>query len=106
VSAFLRSLSSVPSRSASLALRVIATVALCATFLLLMPLYPAQVSDGLDSSWAYAVNEALAQHLVFGHDLIFTSAHAIFNNEGATETAAVSSQKPSSKNWGNQFIGK
>ncbi|CAE6842988.1 hypothetical protein R69746_07008 [Paraburkholderia aspalathi] len=68
-----RSQTQIIARSgANLASRVIATVALCVTFLLLMPLYPAQVSDGLDSSWAYAVNEALARHLVFGRDLIFT----------------------------------
>jgi hypothetical protein len=57
---------------ANLALRVITVVALCVTFLLLMPLYPAQIADGLDPSWSYAVNEALVRHLVFGRDLIFT----------------------------------
>jgi hypothetical protein len=57
---------------ANLTLRAITVVALCATFLLLMPLYPVQIADGLDPSWGYAVNEALVRHLVFGRDLIFT----------------------------------
>ncbi|MCX4140333.1 hypothetical protein M0D68_19205 [Paraburkholderia sp. SEWSISQ10-3 4] len=33
---------------------------------------PSYYFVGLDSSWAYAMNEAVARHLVFGRDVIFT----------------------------------
>lgn len=29
-------------------------------------------ASGLDASWGYALNEAVAQHLIFGRDLVFT----------------------------------
>jgi hypothetical protein len=40
--------------------------------LLFVPLSPGMPSVGLDPSWAYAVNEAVAQHKTFGKDFIFT----------------------------------
>lgn len=42
------------------------------TFLVMLPMAPRQPVAGLDPSWAYAINEAVARHLVFGRDLIFT----------------------------------
>lgn len=39
---------------------------------LLVPWLPRMPSAGLDPSWMYAVNEAVARHLVFGRDLVFT----------------------------------
>ncbi len=38
----------------------------------LVPWWPWQPVGGLDPSWAYAVNEAVARHLVFGRDFIWT----------------------------------
>jgi hypothetical protein len=52
--------------------RVIVAVALLASFIFVLPLGPRMPSTGLDPSWCYALNEAVAHHLVFGKDLIFT----------------------------------
>jgi hypothetical protein len=43
-----------------------------AAFLLFMPLSPVMPQNGLDGAWAYALNDAVARHLVFGRDVIFT----------------------------------
>jgi hypothetical protein len=40
--------------------------------LLIVPFSPWMPTPGLDASWAYALNEAIARHLVFGKDIIFT----------------------------------
>jgi hypothetical protein len=37
-----------------------------------VPLNPAMPSAGLDPSWAYGMNQAVAQGLVFGKDIVFT----------------------------------
>lgn len=50
----------------------VAFIPLLLTFLVMLPLAPRQPAYGLDPSWAYAINEAVARHLVFGRDLIFT----------------------------------
>ena len=50
---------------------VVAT-ALVAALLFMLPLAPRMPDIGLDPSWCYALNEAVAHHLVFGKDLIFT----------------------------------
>ena len=47
-------------------------IALLLTFIVLLPLDPWQPAYGLDASWAYALNEAVARHLVFGSDLTIT----------------------------------
>lgn len=46
--------------------------ALVIAFLFLMPLNPAMPQTGLDPSWCAALNEAVAKHMVFGRDLVFT----------------------------------
>lgn len=46
--------------------------ALVLVFIFLLPLSPHMPTAGLDPSWQYAVNEAVARHLVFGRDFIFT----------------------------------
>lgn len=51
---------------------LVAFVPLLLTFLVMLPLAPRQPTSGLDPSWTYAINEAVARHLVFGRDLIFT----------------------------------
>jgi hypothetical protein len=42
------------------------------TVLFLIPLRPGFPAPGLDASWAYAMNEAVARHLVFGQDILLT----------------------------------
>ncbi|MBV8351256.1 MAG: hypothetical protein JOZ21_03155, partial [Verrucomicrobia bacterium] len=50
----------------------VAWAAVAATVLLIMPLSPSFPGVGLDLSWEYALNEAVARHLVFGRDIVFT----------------------------------
>jgi len=40
--------------------------------LFFMPLQPSYPVASLDSSWQYALNEAVARQLVFGRDIVFT----------------------------------
>lgn len=37
-----------------------------------VPFWPDLPSGGLDPSWAFALNQAVAQHLAFGKDIVFT----------------------------------
>jgi hypothetical protein len=46
--------------------------AMVATLLFIIPLSPSFPSVGLDISWEYGLNEAVARHLVFGRDIVFT----------------------------------
>ena len=46
--------------------------ALLLAVLLTIPLNPQFPGTGLDLSWQYALNEAIARHLVFGQDIVFT----------------------------------
>ncbi len=50
----------------------IAATATLLAGLMLVPLAPTMPSEGLDPSWQYELNQALAQGLIFGRDLIFT----------------------------------
>ncbi|BCQ24028.1 hypothetical protein NK8_21800 [Caballeronia sp. NK8] len=43
-----------------------------AVILCYLPLAPGFPIDSLDSAWQYAMNEAIARHLVIGRDIIFT----------------------------------
>jgi hypothetical protein len=51
---------------------VLGLAALLLAALFAIPLLPMLPTRGLDASWAYALNVAVANHLVFGRDLIFT----------------------------------
>ncbi len=42
------------------------------TFATFVPLFPRFPEDGLDPSWQFALNQAVAQGLVFGQDVIFS----------------------------------
>ncbi|WP_186090870.1 hypothetical protein [Burkholderia gladioli] len=53
----------------ALACRWLAVLALAAVIL---PWLPAMPGEGLDPSWMAALNQALAQGLVFGRDIVFT----------------------------------
>ena len=52
--------------------RLVAAGALIIAWLLLMPFAPGMPTAGLDGSWPYALNEAIARGYVFGRDVIFT----------------------------------
>ena len=52
--------------------RLVAVGALIIAWLLLMPFAPGMPTAGLDGSWPYALNEAIARGNVFGRDVIFT----------------------------------
>ena len=39
---------------------------------LFIPLNPAMPMEGLDNSWMFGMNQAVAQKLAFGRDIIFT----------------------------------
>jgi hypothetical protein len=47
-------------------------LAICLTVLFSVPFAPQMPRPGLDESWRYAMNEAVAQHLSFGKDIVFT----------------------------------
>lgn len=53
-------------RAISVALSVVLLI------LLAVPFSPSYPSVGLDTSWMYGLNEAVARHLRFGRDIIFT----------------------------------
>jgi hypothetical protein len=54
-------------------LQVVLSVSLTITVLILAtPLYPIMPTSGLDPSWAYAINEAVAARLAFGREVIFS----------------------------------
>jgi hypothetical protein len=59
-----------PRRAASSIL--VAAVSIILTLVVMLPLDPGMPVEGLDASWLYAINEAVARHLIFGKDLIFT----------------------------------
>lgn len=51
---------------------VIGLLSIAVFFLMMVPFSVPMPGAGLDASWMYALNEAVAHHLVFGRDLIFT----------------------------------
>lgn len=54
-------------------LRLLISLLLLITLLcLFVPFYPVMPRPGLDPSWAYGLNQAVAQGLAFGRDIIFT----------------------------------
>jgi hypothetical protein len=53
-------------------IRITSPIALFLSLLLIVPLQPAMPFNGIDPSWAWAVNEAVADRLVFGRDFVFT----------------------------------
>ena len=51
---------------------VVLAIALSGTILAFVPFHPDLPTVGLDASWRYALNEAVARRLIFGRDLVFT----------------------------------
>lgn len=80
----------------SLAIGIAASVV---AVLLFIPFLPSMPSATLDASWMMAINQALAHHLVFGKDLIFTSGPLgpLYTTEYAPETNNIAT-------WGSGFI--
>jgi hypothetical protein len=82
-------------------LRFVLALALCLTILaVFIPLDPSMPVPGLDTSWMFAMNQAVAQHLVFGRDIIFTfGPYASIYTElyhPATDRLMI---------WGSVFLG-
>jgi hypothetical protein len=65
-----------PAKLSQLRHSLLRVVCAAALFLLILvvflPLSPSMPGPGLDTSWMMAMNEAVAQHLVFGRDIVFT----------------------------------
>jgi hypothetical protein len=60
-------------RRASFFLRICALLAAAGTAVLfVLPLNPNFPDRNFDASWAYALNEAVARHLIFGRDIVLT----------------------------------
>jgi hypothetical protein len=60
-------------RKASFFLTMCARLAAAGTAVLfLLPLSPDFPNRNFDASWAYALNEAVARHLIFGRDIVLT----------------------------------
>ncbi|WP_054052315.1 hypothetical protein [Pseudomonas nunensis] len=51
------------------AIRLLLVITIACLFI---PFYPKMPAAGLDNSWMFGMNEAIAQHMAFGRDVIFT----------------------------------
>jgi hypothetical protein len=82
-------------------LRILIALVLCLTIgAVFVPLNPSMPVHGLDASWMMAMNQAVAQRLVFGRDIIFTfGPYASIYTElyhPATDRLMI---------WGSLFLG-
>jgi hypothetical protein len=97
-------LSSAPSESIRIVhsiLRIILAFLLCLTVLaVFVPLSPSMPLPGLDMSWMIAMNQAVAQHLVFGRDIIFT-----FGPYASIYTELYHPSTDWLMIWGSSFLG-
>ncbi len=58
---------------ANIAINTLLIIAVAVTLIsILVPFAPAFPGIGLDASWRFGLNQAVAQHLIFGRDVIFT----------------------------------
>jgi hypothetical protein len=62
----------IPHARTKLVSTALVSVSFALVLVVLIPLAPLMPSAGLDPSWMYALNQAVANHLVFGRDLVFT----------------------------------
>lgn len=51
---------------------LVGTLLCLTTLAVFIPINPGMPAAGLDSSWVFAMNQAVAQRLVFGKDIVFT----------------------------------
>lgn len=61
-----------PTSAKNVSRLFVCLAALITSAAVLVPLNPAIPLSGLDASWVYALNEAVAQGFVFGRDIVFT----------------------------------
>jgi hypothetical protein len=81
--------------------RLVLTLALCLTVLtVFVPLNPSIPVRGTDMSWMMAMNQAVAQHLVFGKDIIFT-----FGPYASIYTKLYHPATDRLMMWGSLFLG-
>lgn len=83
-----------PTRMLLLFLLAITVFALCLPLFLIMP------RTGLDPSWTYGVNQAVAQGLVFGKEFIFT-----FGPYAGIRTHAYHPETDNLIMWGGLYLG-
>jgi len=60
------------TRAAVASRRFLALLLLATLVAVMVPLAPLMPTAGLDPSWRYAINQAVAQRLAFGSDVVFT----------------------------------
>lgn len=77
-----------------LALLLITTIAV------FVPLLPAMPGEGLDASWVFGMNQAVAQELVLGRDIIFT-----YGPYSSIATAAFHPATDHLMIWGALYLG-
>ena len=82
-------------------LRLVLVLALCLTVLaVFIPLNPWIPGRGTDMSWMMAMNQAVAQHLVFGRDVVFT-----FGPYASIYTKLYHPATDRLMMWGSLFLG-
>jgi hypothetical protein len=64
--------SAIPSISSRAINYALAGIGIALTFVILVPFSPSLPLSGFDGSWQYAMNVAVADHLRFGKDVIYT----------------------------------
>jgi hypothetical protein len=81
--------------------RYILALALCLTILaVFMPLDPSMPAPGLDGSWMFAMNQGVAQGLVFGKEMVFT-----FGPYASIYTGLYHPDTDRLMIWGSLFLG-
>jgi len=85
-----------PVKHTSIPFYIFITVAIIAIFI---PLNPRMPSKGLDASWEFAMNEAVARHLTFGKQIMFT-----YGPYAAVGTRTYSPATDRRMMWGSLFV--
>jgi hypothetical protein len=89
------------TRTTHRVLRFLLALVLCLTILaVFIPLNPLMPVPGLDMSWMMAMNQAVAQHLVFGKDIVFT-----FGPYASIYTKLYHPATDRMMVWGSLFLG-
>jgi len=87
--------------TAHVTLSFVLPVLLCLTILaVFIPLNPLMPRPGLDLSWMMAMNQAVAQHLEFGRDVVFT-----FGPYASIYTELYHPATDRRMIWGSSFLG-
>ncbi len=70
------------------------------TLAVFVPISPTMPSSGIDASYSYAMNEAIARHMRIGHDILFT-----YGPYAAICTRSYDPATDSRMIWGSLFLG-